>query len=43
MARPNITGDVEQALLEIQREHGYPNMNEAVRHALREGGLLDDE
>ena len=36
--RPQVTGSVEQKLIEIMDEHGYPNMQEAIRHALREGG-----
>lgn len=38
MARPNVTGSVEQTLEQIKDEHDYPNMQEAIRHALREGG-----
>lgn len=36
--RPEIGGPVEEKLQDIKDEHGYPNIQEAIRHALREGG-----
>lgn len=36
--RPEIGGPVEEQLEAIKDEHEYPNIQEAIRHALRQGG-----
>lgn len=36
VTRPRISGPVDETLERVRKEHGYPTLNEAIRHVLRE-------